>query len=58
MVAWRKAEESTSSDSSDCTSSTLDAFRQRLFGLLERASNVVDADAASVILLTQFLYEF
>ena len=55
VVARRKAEESTSATSSDGASAALDAFRQRLLGFLERTSNVVDADATSVILLTQII---
>jgi hypothetical protein len=52
VMAWRKSEESASASSSDGASAALDAFRQRLFGLFEGTSNVVDADAASVVLKT------
>ncbi len=52
VVARRNSEESASASSSDGASAALDALRQRLFGLFEGASNVVDADATSVVLET------
>ena len=46
-MAGRQAEESAYADRSR---PALDAFRERLFGFFEGASNVVDANATSVVL--------
>jgi hypothetical protein len=52
MVTRRKTEKAAAGYGSG-PSSSFDGFGQGLFGLFERASDVVDADATSVVLFSE-----
>jgi hypothetical protein len=57
VVTRRKTEKAAAGYGSG-PSSSFDGFGQRLFGLFERASDVVDADATSVVLFTEDFEKF